>query len=253
MKRQALLMLLTVWLSLSVCATVLVRFQANRRLGRPGVEVVAEPIFNPEGKAAGDHSVYLPARVLNYVSKSSPITDLELDWLPKDTTFGRRLYRAPDGFEVLMSVVLMGTDRTSIHKPQYCLTGQGWTIARSQETSIRIDRPHPYRLPVMELITHGQFKTPAGRRSEAGVYAYWFVADGELTAEHGQRMWWMARDLMTRGVLQRWAYVTCFSVCPPGGEAAAFERMRQFIAAAVPTFQRTTGPPIRVVKPTSAR
>ena len=79
-------------------------------------------------------------------------------------------------------------------------------------------------------------------RREAGVFVYWFVADGELTAQHRQRMWWMARDLLTRGVLQRWAYVSCFSACPPGQEEATYARMREWIAAAVPQFQRAAGP-----------
>jgi hypothetical protein len=41
------------------------------------------------------------------------------------------------------------------------------------------------------------------------------------------------------GVLQRWAYVTCFSVCQPGQEEATFNRMKEFLAAAVPEFQLT--------------
>ena len=73
-----------------------------------------------------------------------------------------------------------------------------------------------------------------------GIYVYWFVADRELTADHLQRMWWMARDLIRQGTLQRWAYVACFSVCLPGQEEATYQRMKEFIAASVPEFQLTT-------------
>jgi len=58
----------------------------------------------------------------------------------------------------------------------------------------------------------------------------------------GERMWSMAKHLLKTGVLQRWAYVSCFAVCPPGSEEATFERMRQFIAASVPEFQLTPKP-----------
>jgi len=66
-----------------------------------------------------------------------------------------------------------------------------------------------------------------------------------LTADHGQRWWWMARDLVTKGVLQRWAYVICYSECAAGSEDATYDRLKDFIAASVPEFQVTAGPPIQ--------
>jgi hypothetical protein len=75
-----------------------------------------------------------------------------------------------------------------------------------------------------------------------GVFLYWFVADNELTAYHWERMWWMARDLVRTGVLQRWAYVTVFSPCFPGEEEATFERMKRFVSSSVPEFQLAAGP-----------
>jgi hypothetical protein len=52
-------------------------------------------------------------------------------------------------------------------------------------------------------------------------------------------MWQMAKHLLRTGELQRWAYVSVFAVCAPGQEDAAFERIKRFIAAAVPEFQLT--------------
>ena len=55
-------------------------------------------------------------------------------------------------------------------------------------------------------------------------------------------MWWMAQKLLTTGVLQRWAYISCFAVCLPGQEDALFEHMKRFIAASVPEFQLVPKP-----------
>ena len=63
------------------------------------------------------------------------------------------------------------------------------------------------------------------------------LADGEETPDNYQRMWWLARDLVRTGVLQRWAYVSYFAVCAPGQEEATFERMKNLIALAVPEYQ----------------
>jgi hypothetical protein len=244
MRLRSVKILVTVLLLVGGTAGFLTGWKRIQKLGLPGVKVVAEPIYDEKGNLASTHSAYLPVRVLDYSSEPVGITRLELDWLPKDTTFGRRYYKSPDGFEMLISIVMMGTDRTSIHKPQYCLTGQGWNINASESgvASVRIERPHPYDLRVMKLTTTAYRDKPDGQKTAVrGLYVYWFVADGELTADHLERMWWMARDLVCTGTLQRWAYVGCFATCLPGTEEPTFERMKKFIAAAVPEFQLAAG------------
>ena len=244
MSLRSLKILMTVLVLVGGASGILARWKSIQKLGEPGVKVVAEPIYDEKGELAATNSAFLPERVLDYASDPVAVTRLELDWLPKDTTYGRRYYKAQDGFEILMSIVLMGTDRTSIHKPQYCLTGQGWNInpAESGLTSVRMKLPHPYDLPVMKLMTTAYRDRPDGPSAVyRGIYVYWFVADGELTGDHLQRMWWMARDLVGTGTLQRWAYVACFATCLPGQEEPTYERMKQFIAAAAPEFQLAAG------------
>jgi Protein of unknown function (DUF3485) len=225
-------------------AMLLRRVGAQHRLGKPGLKLVAEPTFIEGGLVAQTNSVFLPSTVLDFTSRPQEVSSLEVNWLPKDTLFGRRTYRAADGFTALASVVLMGTDRTSIHKPQYCLDGQGWRIEKSETAAIPISRPHPYELRVMKLTTFPrQIADDNGQPMMVrGIYIYWFVADNELTPYHGERMWWMARDLIRTGVLQRWAYVSYFIGCTPGQEDPAFNRLKQLIAASVPEFQLASGP-----------
>jgi len=235
-------------------AAFLAHTRAHQRLGKPGVKVGPVPMFGVENTPRGtnsqffvsSNSVILPERVLDFTSQGLPIARVVYDWLPKDTVYGQRVYRAPDGFELQNNVVLMGGDRTSIHQPQYCLTGQGFQILKSETDTVRIARPDPYDLPVVKLTAARNMMTKDGRNvSLRAVYVYWFVADGEITADHSQRMWWMARDLVRKGVLQRWAYVTYLVICPPGQEDTAYERVKHVIATAVPEFQLTTGAPLK--------
>lgn len=218
-------------------AALLGRLQSNQKLGQPGVKTSPIP---------GSHrlQVELPERVLDYTSEAIEVDKTTLEWLPQDTSFGQRLYRAPDGFQAAVSVVLMGSDRTSIHKTEFCLEGQGWQIDRgaSTETTVRVERPQPYDLPVTKLIATKDVQAEGRTVNARGVYVMWFVAEDELTARHWQRMWWMARDLLLTGVLQRWASVSFFAQCPPGAEDATFERIKHLIAAAVPEFQLVPRP-----------
>lgn len=242
MNRAALQVFIGFVLLVGLTAGLLVRVRANYVLGKPGVKIVSVPIYNEETNLVSSTSVFLPERVDDYGSKPSPVTKIETSMLPPDTLFGRRVYSARDGFQIMTSVVLMGTDRTSIHKPQYCLTGQGESIVGTEVISVPIASPRPYELKVMKLNTTSQHAIGGGKFvTLSGVYMYWFVADGQLTPHHGERMWLMGRDLITKGLLQRWAYVAYFSRCEPGREAALVERMKRFVAASVPEFQTTTG------------
>jgi hypothetical protein len=237
-------------IALSIAATLIVstaiglsRLQALQRLGTPGVKLIERPVYREDGAAIGTNAVALPEHVLNFESREQPIAKVVWNWLPKDTTYAQRMYRAPDGFLTTANVVLMGTDRTSIHDPKYCLAGQGFETVKEEFDSVPIQEPHPYSLPVYKWTVRREATTPEGVKvPQSALYVFWFVADGQLTANHKERMWWMARDLVTRGVLQRWAYVSCFSACAPGQEEAAYARMREWIAAAVPQFQLATGP-----------
>jgi hypothetical protein len=180
----------------------------------------------------------LPERVLDYSSTNEPEEETVLFTLPKDTSYAQRRYTAQDGFNVYAHIILMGADRTSIHKPDFCLPGNGWNIERREETEITIDAPQPYPMRVAKWTVSNQIQgkdgTPVNVR---GLYVFWFVADNEQTARNSERMWWITRDLLSRNVLQRWAYVSYLAVCMPGQEDAAFERVKKLIAASVHEFQ----------------
>ncbi len=244
MDRTSWLALAAVLLLVAATSGFLRQHQAGQRLGAPGVKVVAEPMLGESGEVIATNSVALPQRVLDYTSKPVNVPRVVHEWLPKDTTYGHRIYTARDGFTVDAQVVLMGADRTSIHQPQYCLTGSGWQIDDSETKTIRMALPRPYDLPVRKLTLTGRFQTERGPETRRGIFVYWFVADGELTADHRQRMWSLAREQLRSGVLQRWAYVICFAACMPGAEEAAFNRMKEFIAAAAPEFQLAAGPAV---------
>lgn len=221
---------------IAVGAGMLLHLQGRQQLGEPGVRCVAG-----EGLRV---TIQLPERVADYVSTNVEPTKLELEVLPKDTSFGRRLYRAPDGFEVLLSVVLMGTDRTSIHKPEYCLTSQGWQILNRETIAVPMERPHRYALPVRKFTAGRLVQEPGGQQArQGGLYFFWFVSQDHLTASHWSRVGWLTWDLVRRGILPRWAYVSAFVGCSPGQEARAAERAERFLEAAVPEFQTTVGPP----------
>ena len=159
--------------------------------------------------------------------------------MPPDTSYAQRFYWAPDGFWANANIILMGKDRSSIHKADYCLAGQGFQTVKKETVNITVPGPVPYEMPIAKWTIRGTFPGPDGTRREVnGVYSFWFVADGELTVDNSQRILWYYRDLLTRGLLQRWAYVSYQTYCAPGQEDAAFERLKELIIASIPEFQK---------------
>jgi len=231
------LLFVTVLALIGATAGMLAHAKTSQKLGLPGVRTSPLP-------GSRNLEVLLPDNVPGYQSQALPQAAVVTNMLPPDTSFGQRAYRGEDGFRSLLNVVLMGSSRSSIHKPQICLTGQGWTIndAASHVEQVPMTRPFPYELPVMRLEASREVQLNGQSVLEKGIYVYWFVDAERYTAEHAHRMLWMAHDMVFKNELDRWAYVAFFSVCAPGQEQATFDRMKRLIIATVPEFQLVPRP-----------
>jgi hypothetical protein len=217
-------------------------FRGRHLLGPPGVKVGSVPIYDEYTNLVASQGVVLPTVVMGIPSHPMAIRTDELNALPRDTTFGRRYYLSAEGdFGVQVSVVLMGTDHTSIHQPQYCLYAQDWNITSTERIALHMENPAPYDIPAIKLTASRDF-SKTGQALEC-IYVYWFVSGDSITAEEGSRLWSMWKTVLRKGELERWAYVSYFVTCLPGGEKATFERLERFIRASAPEFQLVTGRP----------
>lgn len=216
---------------IGVTAFALTELKARQRLGPPGLKSEAVP-----GKVTV--KLALPERVLDFNSTNMPTAQVVLDYLPADTSYAQRYYFAPDGAWAMANVILMGADRTSIHRPDYCLPGQGWQIGEKTEVKLAIAGAQPYELPVEKWIVSNTFTGPDGQKQAAsGIYVFWFATAGQTTGDFPTMLKSMLFHQLRTGELQRWAYISYFTVCVPGQEAATFARLEKLIAASVPEFQ----------------
>jgi hypothetical protein len=227
-------------LGLIAAGALLVNY-GKPRLGNPGLAIERTPLTNELGAVVRQERVRLPASAGGFRSQDTPITALEVAILPPDTTFGRKFFIDDEGFGVQMSAVMMKTDRTSIHRPQICITGQGWNIQKTEIIDIPVALPIPYILKAT-CLTSTKMVRDARTGKEAprsSVYVYWFVSENRLLPGHSEALWAITRDLVTSGVLYPWAYVSCYAECPPGLESLALSRMKRLISGAAPQFQLT--------------
>ena len=210
----------------------------HHRLGASGVVIGPKPLYDESGKVAARQSIILPDDVLGAKARPLPLTQVECDGLPKDTTFGRALYYLGQQ-PVQVSVVLMGTDRTSIHDPHYCLVGQNWHIDKTEHVTIPIDGAAHYELPALKLSLSREVRLNGQLTVIHGFYVYWFVSGDHVTADMSTRFLSLGWTMLKKGELERWAYISYLVPCLPGQEQVTYQRLEQFIRASVPSFQVT--------------
>lgn len=160
----------------------------------------------------------------NYAHKGLYVSDLEIpdicpdcgeslynmsraekEQLPDDTEFVKSAYTNEAGARVFATVVLSGTARDSIHRPQRCLKGQGNLIDGEYTLEISLEGREPLRVRVIK--SHRNYQTADGRVQYHSYYAYWFVGQDRETPYHLSRMFWLAWDRVVRSTANRWAYI----------------------------------------------
>lgn len=130
----------------------------------------------------------------------------EKEQLPDDTEFVKSAYTNDAGTRVFTSIVLSGTARDSIHRPQRCLKGQGNSLDGEYDLMVPIEGRDP--LTVRVIKTSRTFRTAEGPKPYYSYYAYWFVGQDRETPSHYSRMFWIAWDRVVRSTANRWAYIS---------------------------------------------
>lgn len=150
---------------------------------------------NPEPHLCEPPDVHL-AELPGFTSEEQPISEAEKTILPEDTRIEKRLYTAPDGHWFLVSMVVGGRHKGSIHRPELCLPSQGFLMTDPRTAEVGGS--------VWRLIT---LDGGIGRPSLGFAYTF-FNQDGFKTASHTQRIF---RDVWDRSVhnrIDRWVMVT---------------------------------------------
>ncbi len=213
----------------ALAAAVLVHVAGLPPSGRSGI-VLARDGLNP---------VELPTFLGNdWIGRRSEVTDFERQVLPADTGFSRKIYvsLADPSKQAFLSIVLSGRDRTSIHRPEYCLVGQGWTIQGS--FAHRFAYPgKPGGFPATVLRVEKEVMAPGGPLVVPQLFAYYFVGGEVVVSTHWERIARDAADRVLHGTSDRWAYVVV-QTGDSDGEAAALERIQTILDKTLPAFQR---------------
>ena len=128
--------------------------------------------------------------------------------LPRDTTILKRVYRSDWGVQFLVSAVISGAGKSSIHRPELCLPAQGFLMSKPTDFEVATDgsasRPyHAIRIDSPQW-------PPA-------LLAYtFFNQEGVHTASHLRRIFLDTWDRSVHNRIDRWVMVTVHVSAPQG-------------------------------------
>ena len=142
--------------------------------------------------------------ISGFSSEVLEASEAELTVLPKDTQIFKRRYESADGGWMVVSMVIGGKSKSSIHRPELCLPAQGFAMVNPRTRMVDGRSWRCIDLVAKDSPTFG--------------FAYtFFNQEGYSTASHTARIF---RDVVDRSILNRidrWVMVTVHSSF--GGDA----------------------------------
>jgi len=167
--------------------------------------------FSPEVRAGNVAGVVmeLPAGIGRFIGDNEEPDKVEKEVLPADTQIVKMRYRTtaiPQMRDMAnVTLVLSGAERRSIHRPEVCLDGQGWTLLEARTVPVEIA---PGRmLEVKDLFVERPWLVKNGTQKMLRAhYVYWFVGTDVTTPSNAERVWLTSWDNIARNVNHRWAY-----------------------------------------------
>ena len=146
--------------------------------------------------------------IKGFASEPIAISEAERTVLPADTEIDKRRYVSPDG-EFLVSVVVGGSSKSSIHRPELCLPAQGFQMASPRTVEVGGVEWHVITL--------------ARKAASSMGFAYtFFNQDGYRTSSHLRRIFRDVWDRSMRGRIDRWVMLTVNSSISDEARLMAF-------------------------------
>jgi hypothetical protein len=213
-------------------------------LGLLGLTAVACFLFRPT-TAVSESGVIMrwPERALGMEGKEEPVSEAERNLLPPDTEFAKRTYGSSPN-SLVAQIVLSGVERRSIHRPEACLPGQGWTVRGGHVEKVPLASGRS--IDVMILDISRPVRRSNGTTVELpALYAYFFVSKDAETPHHFDRIAITNLDMLFHNRAHRWAYVIAMTQIleglAPGGKdrEQALQMIKDFFRETAPAFLKS--------------
>lgn len=218
---QALAMLVLAGVTFGICAGTDIRYL----VARAGV------------------TLSMPLQVDGYQGREIEVQAKEKRALDEGVKLVRFGYLNDQSRKVIASVVLSGHLKRSLHRPEVCLPGQGWTIVESKPVRVPTANGHSFEATYLRIFID-QLDENGRRVRQRGVNLYWYVGSDDTTcASHYEHVAQTYLHAIFRNLNHRWAMISVFipvedaEIPGPEGMFAEFnalEDAREFAGKLMP-------------------
>lgn len=181
----------------------------------------------------------VPQRDLAHFAATGPaqryLSEEEKEWLPVDTEAVRGSFeplsdftRRRSGTALLrVGVILAGSDSRSLHRPEVCMPGQGWTIVNNGGEDRTIDLGELGSLTVRVLKMQQEVQIGGEKHMVHSQYWYWWEGPDDHTSSSIVRTLLQMRGALLANRSSRWAYPSVFGQVALDPDIPAEERIRR--------------------------
>ena len=138
--------------------------------------------------------------------------------LPDDTQLYKRNYLSPDGVSYNVNVVISGRSRGSIHRAEFCLPSQGYTMEQAGTIPLEFGGRtiHPRCIHAIKT------------GSVPFTLLYWFESENRTCSSHTRRILMDVWDRSVHNRINRWA-MFAFTISPPVDTPESRKRLSEFL------------------------
>lgn len=187
-------------------------------------------------------SIALPQRVGEYEGVDESMSLKERSVFDPGVELVRRRYLA-EGHSITATIVLSGTVKKTLHRPENCLPDAGWHISRSETVPVTLANGKKIDASLMHIFCEVPLQD-GGRVRLRALHLYWYHGShGVSTATYDGHNFITYRDAILRNMNHRWCQVSLYTMLPPSSgmesmvrEMAAQDELIEFAGKISSTF-----------------
>jgi exosortase len=188
----------------------------------------------------------LPLQFAEYQGRELDMTARERNILDVGVELARTYYAAPGGSEFLCTVIVGGEGKRTLHRPEVCLPGQGWTIADTSTMPVDLEDGRTIEVTLLRLFRDAE-PEPGKRVRIRGLNIYWYIgSDGTTSPDFYDHIRLSYQHAIFRNLNHRWSMASFFfpmkpmplGMEDPFAEVARVEEARQIIRHLAPSFEK---------------
>ncbi len=186
----------------------------------------------------------LPSNIGPFHGQALDMTAAERNVLDEGVELARTFYASAEGRRILVTVIVGGPGKRTLHRPEVCLPGQGWSIASSEVVPLQFTNGDGAEATLLRLFRDAAPEGEGGRRVRMrALNLYWYIgSDGTTRPDYYGHIGKGYQDAIFKDINHRWSMVSVFvpvSEQPVGAadsfeEFTVLEEVRAFVSELAP-------------------